>query len=137
MTFQVFLAANSIPIPSSHLSQKILLAHRAGNSRLCMGNTESPTCCRVIKSKGDHQDRSHSYTQYTQPVLNNLHNLDDAYERLFSTRLTISPTIPPRRLTQTRKRANLALCLEPSDKRQHKLTFPRSSLHRVGYSFRI
>lgn len=107
MAFQVFLVANFFPIPSSHPSQEKLLANRAGNSGFCMGNTESPTYCRVIKGKGDHPDRSHSYTQYIQPVLNNLHNLDDANEHLFSIHLTISLTILPRCLTQARKRAYL------------------------------
>lgn len=41
MAFQVLLAANSIPILPSHPSREKLLAHRAGDSKLCMGNTES------------------------------------------------------------------------------------------------
>ena len=108
MAFQVLLAANFIPIPSSHPSQKKLFAHKADNSGLYISNTESPTCCQVIKGKDDHLDKLHSYTQYTQPVFNNFYNLDDANERLLSTRLTISPTIPPCCLTQAGKKANLA-----------------------------
>lgn len=105
--FKVLLAANSISIPPSHPSREKLLAHRAGNSGLCMGNTESPACCRVIEGKSHHPDRSHSYTQYTQPVLNNLHNFDNTNERLLSTRFTISLIIPPRCWTQARKKSHL------------------------------
>lgn len=90
MVFQVLLAANSIPIPPSHPSREKLLAHRAGNSRFYMGNTEGTPCCRVIKGEGHHSDGSYGHTRYTQPVLNNLHNLNNTNERSLSTRLTIS-----------------------------------------------
>lgn len=103
IAFQVLFVANFISIPSSHPSQKKLLAHKAGNNGLCIANKKSLTYCQVIEGKEDHLDRSQSYTQYIQLVFNNLHNFNNANERLFSTCLTIFPTIPPCCLTQTQK----------------------------------
>lgn len=62
MAFQVLLAANFIPIPTFHLSQEKLLAYKARDSGLCIDNTESPTCCQVIKGKDHYPDRSYNYT---------------------------------------------------------------------------
>lgn len=137
MAFQVFFAANSILISSFYSSPEKLLAYRAGISGLCIGNTESPICCHVLKGKGDHLNRSHSYTQYTQLVFSNLHNLDDANERLPNTRITISPTIPPCCLTQARKKTHLVWRFKPFGKRQRKPTLPKSSLLQVGCFFGI
>lgn len=137
MAFQVILAANSIPVPSSYPSQEKLLAHGVADSRLCMGNTDSPACRWVIKGKGHHPNRLHSYTWSTQPILNNLYNLDNANERLLNTCLIISHTIPPWCLTQVWKRSHLVWHIEPSGKRQHKFALLRSNLFRVEYSFCI
>lgn len=132
MAFLILPVANFFSIPSSHPSQEKLLAHKARNNGLCIGNTENPTYCQVIKGKDNHPDRLHSYTQYTQPVFNNLYNPNDANESLFSMRLTISSTIPSCCLTQARKKTYFAWRLELSSKRQYKSTLLKSSLLQVG-----
>lgn len=138
MTIQNLFSINFFSILSFHLSQKELFIYKARNSGLCMGNMKSSIYIRwVSKSKNHYLNGSYYYTWYIEPVVNNLHNLDNANKRLPSRYLAVFLTIPPYYWTQTRERTNSAWWIEPIVKCKHKPPFSRLGLLRAAYFFHI
>lgn len=105
MALQNLPIANFFPLLSPHLRRKELLTDKAGDCKLCMGNTKSQACRQVIKSKGHHSDRSCGYTRYTQPDLYNLYNFNNVDKCLPGMCLIVSLAIPPCHLTKAWEKA--------------------------------